>query len=200
MVSQMLFGLGEQRLLQRHQAFIGAVAGGAHPEAEIGHHLVVARARGVQPSGGRADHFGQPRLDIEVNVFQLALEDEGAGGDLFFDRVQALPGSTWPSSLEMIPSVASMRQWARLPARSSPARRLSKSIEGVISLMMAAGPDSNRPPHILLVLIFSVQKAMTKKIIISLALIVGDRVQVLYGMALLSVHQRAGAASVPCRR
>src|SRR6266702_7040893 len=60
-----------------------------------------------------------------------------------------------PSSLEMIPSVASMRQCARDPARSSAARRLSKSIEGVISLMMAAGPDSNRPPHILFVLIFS---------------------------------------------
>src|SRR5258707_10307242 len=60
-----------------------------------------------------------------------------------------------PSSLEMIPSLASMRQCARDPARSSAARRLSKSIEGVISLMMAAGPASNRPPHILLVLILS---------------------------------------------
>ena len=45
----MLFGLREQRALQRQQALVGALASAAHPKPEIGHHLVVARARGVQP-------------------------------------------------------------------------------------------------------------------------------------------------------
>ena len=58
-----------------------------------------------------------------------------------------------------------MRACAREPARSSPARRLSKSMEGVISLMISAGPDSNRPPHILLVSCFSPEgPSRTKKI------------------------------------
>jgi hypothetical protein len=37
-----------------------AVDGLAHPEPEIERHLVVARARGVQPPGGRADQLGEP--------------------------------------------------------------------------------------------------------------------------------------------
>ena len=150
----MLLGLREQRPLQRQQALIGALAGGAHPEAEIGRHLVVARAGGVQPPGRRADQLGQPRLDVEMDVFQFALEDELALGDFLFDLLQALQDGL-ASSLEMMPSVASMRACAFEPARSSTARRLSKSMEGVISSMIAAGPASNRPPHILLVLIVS---------------------------------------------
>ena len=86
----MLLGLREQRALQRQQALIGAFAGGAHPKPEIRHHLVVARARGVQPPGRRADDLGQPRLDVQMNVFQFALEDEVAVGDFLFDLVQAL--------------------------------------------------------------------------------------------------------------
>ena len=85
---QMLLGLGQQRLLHHDQAFLGAGTGGAYPEAEIGHHLVVARTRGMQPPGGGTDQFGEPRLDIEMNVFQLALEDEGSRGDFLLDRVQ----------------------------------------------------------------------------------------------------------------
>ena len=50
----------------------------AHPEPEIGRHLVVARARGVQPPGRRADQLGEPRLDIEVDVLVLGAEREGA--------------------------------------------------------------------------------------------------------------------------
>jgi hypothetical protein len=30
----------------------------------------------MQPSGRRTDQFGQPRLDIHVNVFELAREDK----------------------------------------------------------------------------------------------------------------------------
>jgi hypothetical protein len=41
-------------------------------EAEVGRHLVVARAGGVQPSGGLADQFFEPALDVHVNVFKAA--------------------------------------------------------------------------------------------------------------------------------
>ena len=88
-----------------------------------------------------------------------------------------------------MPSLASMRQCARDPARSSAARRLSKSIEGVISLMMAAGPDSKpSAPHFVRAHLFF-RRTMTKKIIISLAVIVALAMGILYGKGLLSVHQ-----------
>ena len=54
----------------------------AHPEPEIGRDLVVARARGVQPPGGRPDQLGQPALDVHVDVLERALELELAGLDL----------------------------------------------------------------------------------------------------------------------
>ena len=53
-----------------------------HPQPEIGRDLIVARARGVQPAGGRADQFGQPALDVHMDVFERALELELAGADL----------------------------------------------------------------------------------------------------------------------
>ena len=46
-------GLGQQRALQAEDLLDRAVAGGAHPEAEVERHLVVARAGGVQPPGRR---------------------------------------------------------------------------------------------------------------------------------------------------
>ncbi len=52
------------------------------PEAEIERDLVVARAGGVQPAGGRADQRRQPRLDVHVDVFELARELEIAAFDL----------------------------------------------------------------------------------------------------------------------
>src|SRR6202035_4579125 len=44
------------------------IDGVADIEPEIGRHLVVARARGMQPPGGGPDQFAQPALDIHVNV------------------------------------------------------------------------------------------------------------------------------------
>ncbi len=68
-----------------------AVDGIAHPEAEIGRHLVVAAARGVQPLAGLADTLGQPRLDVHVNVLERLLEGELAALDLRRDAFQ--PGA-----------------------------------------------------------------------------------------------------------
>jgi thiol-disulfide isomerase/thioredoxin len=56
--------------------------------------------------------------------------------------------------------------------------------------MMEAGPDANRPPHILFVVMFSSrdEAAMTKKILICLALAAALVSGVLYGKGLLNVH------------
>ena len=81
----MRFGLVEQRRLQVTHRRVDAVDRAAHPEAEIGRDLVVARARGVQPPGGRADQLGEPRLDIEVDVLVLLAEHEPAALDLAAD-------------------------------------------------------------------------------------------------------------------
>ena len=60
----------------------------AHPQAEIGRHLVVARARGVQAAGGFADDFLEAGLDVHVDVFERGLELEPAGLDLSAHAVQ----------------------------------------------------------------------------------------------------------------
>ena len=76
-----LFGPVEKRADQTGEGGVGRLQGGAHPHAEIQRHLVVARARRVQPAGGRTDKVGKPRLDIHVNVFQRPGEREGARFD-----------------------------------------------------------------------------------------------------------------------
>ena len=51
-------------------------------EPEVRRHLVVARARGMQPPGSRADQFRKPVLDVHMDVFERALELELARADL----------------------------------------------------------------------------------------------------------------------
>ena len=71
----------DQRALERGQRRIQFIDRIADIEAEIGRHLVVARARGMQPACGGTDQFAQPVLDIHVNVLQSALEIERSLGD-----------------------------------------------------------------------------------------------------------------------
>ena len=71
-----------QHLLEGGERRIGLVDGVADIEPEIGRHLVVARAPGVQPTCRRPDQFREPALDIHVNVLERALEIERAAGDL----------------------------------------------------------------------------------------------------------------------
>ncbi len=60
---------GRQQAMQLAVQFVDGVT---HPQAQVGGHLIVARARRVQPAGGLADQFLQPRLDVHVDVFQGA--------------------------------------------------------------------------------------------------------------------------------
>ena len=78
----MLERLLGQRPLIAGERRVDRVDGVAHPEPEVGRHLVVARARGVQPPGRRPDQLGEPALDVHVDVLERALEVELAGLDL----------------------------------------------------------------------------------------------------------------------
>ena len=76
-----------QRLLGERALIIGergvkTVDRVAHPEPEVGRHLIVARARGVQPPGRRPDQLGEPALDVHMDVFERTLEGELARFDL----------------------------------------------------------------------------------------------------------------------
>ncbi len=67
-----------QRALKRLERGVERVDRIPHPQPEIGRHLVVARARGMQPPGRRADQLAEPALHVHVDVFQRALELEAA--------------------------------------------------------------------------------------------------------------------------
>ncbi len=81
------FGTVEQRLLQVAHHRVDPVDRSAHPQPQIGRDLVVARARGVQASRGRPDQFGEPRLDIDVNVLIRIAEGKAAVFDFCPDLV-----------------------------------------------------------------------------------------------------------------
>ncbi len=82
-------GLFQQSLLQAGDLGQDQVDLVAQPEADVGGHLVVARASGVQLLAGDADAVGQARFDVHVHVFQVDAPLEGAGLDLRLDFLQA---------------------------------------------------------------------------------------------------------------
>ena len=61
----------------------------AREERDVGRHLVVARARGVQPAAHRARQLGEPPLDGHVDVLVVGREREAALAQLGLDGVQA---------------------------------------------------------------------------------------------------------------
>ena len=66
---------------------VDVVDGVAHPQAEVGRHLVVPRAGRMKPARCRADQLGKPGLDVEVDVLERAREDEFACFDFSRYRV-----------------------------------------------------------------------------------------------------------------
>ncbi len=79
---------GDERDLQCLEPGIGLVDGVAHPEAEIGRHLIVAGARGMKAAGRRANEFSQARLGGHVNVLEVPVLGNAAGLVLGRDLVQ----------------------------------------------------------------------------------------------------------------
>ena len=68
----------DQRGLQRLQCRLGLVHRIAHPQPKIGRHLIVAAARGVEPSGRCTDQFGQPAFGRHVDVFEVPVFGDSA--------------------------------------------------------------------------------------------------------------------------
>jgi hypothetical protein len=62
-------------------------------------------------------HLKQPRFDMHVDVFQAVIEGEFAPIQLPLDRAQPFHQPAASSSV-MTPTVASILQWAMLPAMS----------------------------------------------------------------------------------
>jgi hypothetical protein len=81
----MVKGALGQRLLQAAQLLVELVDRVTDPEPEIQRDLIVTGAGGVQATGVGADDFGQPRLDIHMNVLERAREGEGPGLDFAAD-------------------------------------------------------------------------------------------------------------------
>ena len=61
----------------------------ARVHRQVGHHLVVARARRVQPAADRSDDLRQAPLDRHVDVFVVGLEREALVAQLGRHRVEA---------------------------------------------------------------------------------------------------------------
>ena len=75
--------------LQAGQLTGDSVDGGAQVEPDIGGHLVVARAPGVQLLAGHPDQLRQPGFDIHVDVFQFHRPLEAPRADLIANLVQS---------------------------------------------------------------------------------------------------------------
>ncbi len=84
-------GLFGQRQLQVGELRVEFVDRIAHPEPEIDRHLVVARARRMQPARRLADDLLEARLDVHMDVFERAREFERPALDFARDLIQT-PG------------------------------------------------------------------------------------------------------------
>src|SRR6266851_1223631 len=83
----------QQRLDQGGDELAEGVDLVAQPQAQIGGHLVVARARGMQALAGFSYERGEPTLDVEVHILGLERPLEAAALDLAADaRKAALDG------------------------------------------------------------------------------------------------------------
>ena len=91
-------GLARRQFRQPAQQPLDFVQNGvdvvAQVQADVGGHLIVARAAGVQSLAGVADPLGQPRLDVHVDIFQRHRPVEFAALDLGANLLQ--PGARWP--------------------------------------------------------------------------------------------------------
>src|SRR4029079_17395372 len=66
------------RALERYQQLRDGVDLVAQPEPQVGGHLVIARARGMQALAGLAGERGEAFLDVEVDVFGVERPREAA--------------------------------------------------------------------------------------------------------------------------
>ena len=115
---RLALGEVDQRASQCPQARGGRVAGGAHEHPQVGRHLVVTRARGVQPPRRFADAFGERGLDVEMDVLAILAELE-APASISASMARRPSTIASRSAASMMPCLASMRACAIEPAMSS---------------------------------------------------------------------------------
>ena len=77
-------GAVDQRLLQIAHRGVYPVDRAAQPQPQISRHLIVPRARGVQPSRRRANELGQAGLDVHMDILALVAEDKDPAFDFRF--------------------------------------------------------------------------------------------------------------------
>ena len=87
---QVLASAGDEDALQREESTLDRVAHVSKVEGQVGGHLVVATAPGVEPPCHASHSLLEPRLDVHVNVFQRRIEAEFSRLDLRRQRLQAL--------------------------------------------------------------------------------------------------------------
>ena len=159
--AEVLLGAGNQAGLQLAQPVQEAVVRRHQPQAEVGRHLVVPAAAGVQLSGRVADQFPQPPFDRGVDIFVRRGKGEGSGGEFLADLLQAafdLPGfsggedadlpSACVQAIEPRTSCGASR--GRRPAtRSTPPlpSSISPSILPVQSCFIAVSSYNNGSPN-----------------------------------------------------
>ncbi len=90
----MLFRSDQQRTLQTDNRLGNLVDRAAHPQPEIGRDLIVARPRGVEPSGNGPDQLGKPVLDVHVDIFERPVLHNAPALVLVRDLRQALFASS----------------------------------------------------------------------------------------------------------
>ncbi len=81
---------GRERALQARDLEADRVDRVAHPHPEVDRDLIVARARGMKASRGRADDLAQAAFDVHMDVFERARERKRARLDFAFDLGETL--------------------------------------------------------------------------------------------------------------
>jgi hypothetical protein len=129
-VAAWISAVSSRRLLEVAQQAVDLVDRVAQPEPDVGGHLVVARAAGVQALAGIADKRGEALLDVEMHILVIEIPVELAGLDL--GCIVAMPCSIAArSSAPMMPWRASMRACASEARISCRHMRRSKKTEAV---------------------------------------------------------------------
>ncbi len=115
-------------------------------EPQVGGHLVVAAAAGVELGPDVAGELGDPPLDGGVDVLVARGEDEDAPRRAPPRPGRARPAAMATSSSSRTPARPSPRTWAREPARSSAASRRSKAKALVNAMTLVGGLRTEAGP------------------------------------------------------
>ena len=143
----------------------------------------------MQPPRRRADDLGQPRLDIQMDVFQFALEDEFARPRSRVRSASSPFRIASASSLEMMPWRASMRACARRAGEVLLGQAFVEIDGGRYLLHDRGGAAGETPaPHFVRHHEMPMTLPRFRPLTIAVAIGAAALLVVLYGITTLSVH------------